>query len=272
MWACEIKADSLHPDYHDNRITTVVATYPRVIHAEFLTHRVFSRNSASSRAIPAEKMIEAVEQNAFIPEEWGGNKPGMVAGEPVIDFIQDTCAREWRRARNEAVKYARRLAGMAIHKQWVNRLLEPFSWITTVITGNRWEGFFALRDHPHAQPEMQRLARMLRDALAASKPRMLRHGEWHLPFVDADEAREWSLERCKWVGAGRLARVSYLTHDGERDPAKDVALAERLAAERPIHASPFEHVATPRKPGGVANNTPGWRQMRQDVEASVSAR
>ena len=266
MWACEIKADSLHPDYPDNRLTTVVATYPRVIHAEFLTHRVFSRNAASSRAIPTAKLIEQVEQYPYIPEEWGANKPGMQAGEPVIDFNADASSREWRRARTEAVKYAKRLDAYVVHKQWVNRLLEPFSWITTVITGNEWGGFFALRDNPQAMPEMQRLARMIREAMAGSTPKRLDHGQWHLPFVDAEEAKEWSTERCKWVGAGRLARVSYLTHDGERDPSKDVALAERLAAERPIHASPFEHITTPTRDLTRRNNTPGWRQMRQDIE------
>lgn len=266
MWACEVKADSIHPDDPGNRLTTVVATYPRCIHAEVLTHRVFSRNAASSRAIPASRMIEAVESNPYIPETWGGNKPGMVAGEPVSEGTAACALREWKRAIRDAARAAKALEALVIHKQWINRLLEPFAWITTVITGNQWDGFFALRDHPAAMPEMQRLARMLREAIAGSTPKVVPHGQWHIPFLDPEESADWSTERCRQVAAGRLARVSYLTHDGRRCPDDDVKLAERLASERPIHASPFEHIATPIRPDLRRNNTPGWRQMRQDVE------
>jgi thymidylate synthase ThyX len=64
----KIVADSISPQGH--RITTMLLTFPRFILAELNTHRVFSRNSASSRAIPFEKMVKMVEEDPFIPIAW----------------------------------------------------------------------------------------------------------------------------------------------------------------------------------------------------------
>ena len=49
-----IAADSIN--VKGKRITTFIVTMPRIVLAELNTHRVFSRNSASSRAIPFTKM------------------------------------------------------------------------------------------------------------------------------------------------------------------------------------------------------------------------
>jgi hypothetical protein len=57
----KILADSISPD--GVRLTTLEVVMPRIVLAEFNTHRMLSRNSASSRAIPIEKMIRMVIPN-----------------------------------------------------------------------------------------------------------------------------------------------------------------------------------------------------------------
>lgn len=267
-FACRVECDSVSPE--GIRLTTFVVTYPRIIHAELLTHRSFSRNSASSRAIPVEKMIRMVEEDPYIPSEWGRNQKGMQAGENLSSEQSKVAEAMWRSALARAVSSASHLTDLGVHKQLVNRLLEPFSWITVIITATDWANFFALRCHPDAHPEFQKIARMMWTAMAASTPAKLDWGWWHLPFVDREELAQvcadstgQTRERHKLISAGRSARVSYLTHDGKRDPQADVDLAQRLIAETPRHASPFEHVATP-KPGRHANFQ-GWRQFRLDI-------
>lgn len=270
-FAARVECDSINED--GQRLTTMVVTYPRCIHAEMLTHRDFSRNSSSGRAIPVEKMIQRIKEDPFIPAEWGTNQKGMQAGEPLGPVAAEDARGEWLDARDFAVDSARYLADLGVHKQIVNRLLEPFGWITVIITATAWDNFFKLRCHPTAQPEMQTIAGMMRTARDASVPEPISTGEWHLPFVTAEEAKQLAdrtvassieirdasvWDQLIWIGAGRCARVSYLTHDGRRDLDADNDLARRL--ERDGHWSPFEHVATPA-PGRHANFS-GWRSFR----------
>lgn len=259
-FACRIECDSVSPA--GDRLTTMVVTYPRIIHAEMLTHRVFSRNSSSSRAIPVDKMIAAIEKDPYVPSVWGSNRRGMQAGVPVGN--PEYCRMKWDHALSEAVISARSLVSAGVHKQIVNRLLEPFSWITVIITATEWDNFFALRCHPDAHPDMQTIAGMMRDALAASEPTPLNYGCWHLPFVLQSE---WlrGIDDSKRISAGRCARVSYLTHDGKRDVEADLALAERLIVDK--HSSPLEHQATPvRICDRVRGSFRGWRQFRHEIE------
>lgn len=262
-----ILADSVSPA--GVRLTTVEATYPRIVHAEVMTHRMFSRNAASSRAIPVEKLIAAVQIDPFVPEKFGTNKPGMQAGDALIGIDHLSAAAAWIDARDAAVRRAKELGRIGVHKQLVNRLLEPFQWYTTLITATEWENFFALRCHPDAQPEIQRIAVLIREAMAESTPTPVEPGDWHLPLVpDMAELRAacYSVEDIRRISAGRCARVSYLTHHGERDPLADIALCERLAASG--HMSPLEHVATPaldyqNPTSQFYGNFRGWKQMRK---------
>lgn len=249
-YSCRVLADSVGPN--GVRLTTIEASYPRLVHAELMTHRVFSRNTASSRAIPIQKMIERVKDDPVIPIHWGRNQKGMQA-EAEIGASAQVCAQDsWLEARDLAVTKAQELLQLGVHKQVVNRLLEPFMWVTCIITATEWDNFFGLRCHPDAQPEIRHIAEMIRAARAASVPRVLRVHQWHLPLVGVDEP---DLVACEAfaattdnpartlarVSAGRCARVSYLTHDGARDPAADLALCERLLASG--HMSPLEHPA-----------------------------
>lgn len=250
------------------RLTTLEVTFPRFVLAEFNTHRVFSRNSASSRAVPTSKLLEKVANDPALPLEWGRNKPGMSADEVLTPEEEERAKRTWLSARDAALAHARSLSELKVHKQDVNRLLEPFLWHTVIVTSTEWKNFFTLRCAVTAQPEIREAAQRMRAALAASEPRAVGYGEWHLPLVQDDE-RSLDIETQKKISAARCARVSYLTHAGTREIEKDAELHDRLKRER--HLSPFEHVATPAHDAHFYANLRGWVQMRRDVEAEWSA-
>lgn len=144
MIKAEVIADS--KNRFGNRITTMVVTFPRIILAEFNTHRMFSRNSASSRAIPLRKMVESIRNNPFIPIAWQKDHSGM-QGSEYLQYEQDneTLKRQWLLARDYALESAGRLWDNQVTKQLCNRLLEPFMWHTVIVTATEWENFFALR-------------------------------------------------------------------------------------------------------------------------------
>jgi thymidylate synthase ThyX len=260
-----VLADSVSPA--GIRLTTLEVRFPRFILSEFNTHRVFSRSSASARAVPTKKMLERVLDNAAMPVEWGVNKPGMSASETLTTEQAEEAKAEWLRARDSAVEHVRNLQKYNVHKQVINRILEPFLWHTVIVTATEWANFFSLRLAENAQPEIRVAAQHMRAAMDASKPVPVALSEWHLPLIQDDE-RSLPIEQLKKVSAARCARVSYLTHDGKRDLEKDIELCERLWSDR--HLSPFEHVATPSGNGEFQANFRGWRQMRKELEEQSS--
>jgi len=249
------------------RITTLELEYPRFIHAEVLTHRQFSRNSASSRAVPVGDMIETVLSNPAQPVFWGKQQSGMQAR----DEIDDTSVAEtyWNAARYSAVDYAQTLKGLSLHKQIVNRVTEPFQMIRVVVTSTEWVNFFELRDHEDAQPEIQSLAKAMGQAFQESKPMQLYAGDWHVPYVTRhqDEAGqifygdEVILDRAsaRLISASCCAQVSYRLQD--RSLQKAERIAKRLLQARPWHASPFEHQATPMRSGSFLDVEKGVTHM-----------
>jgi thymidylate synthase ThyX len=240
--------------------------YPRFIHSELMTHRVFSRNAASSRAIPIKKMIEAVREDPAMPLWWGRNQSGMQAREQLDASAQRAAEQEWRAALADALAHAERLASSEInlHKQLVNRILEPFAWITVIITATEWANFFTQRTHEDAQPELKHIADLMLAAYRTSAPQPLAHGEWHAPLIQPDETA-LDVEQRKRISVARCARVSYLTHEGKRDISKDLDLYERLVEGGANgHWSPFEHVATPGIDAQTwSGNLRGWEQFRK---------
>lgn len=261
MFQANIILDSLAPS--NCRLTTFTLTYPRFIHAEFMTHRVFSRNASSSRAIPVSKMIEEIKKNYVEPEFWGKNQKGMQA-EQELNGAEITMARSiWLKQRDGAIEAAQALADLGCHKQITNRILEPFMNITVICTATDYDNFFSLRCHPDAQPEIQKLAFMMRDALENSTPKKLQTSEWHIPFIQPDE-QHMDLEVKKKISVARCARVSYLTHDGKRDIEKDLELYERLiTGSGKGHWSPTEHVAMAIDQPTRSGNFTGWVQYRK---------
>ncbi len=272
--------DSISPD--GVRLCTMQVTFPRIVLAEFNTHRVFSRNSASSRAIPFAKMLDRVMSDPFIPDEFGANQRGMQAAEPLSGSDHDSAVRSWIAACDNAVNRALILAELNVHKGLANRLIEPFMWHTVIITATEWGNFFALRCHPAAQREIRLIAEMMKELYDESQPQPVNYGEWHMPYVLAEEREKYNIETLKKMSVARCTRVSYMTHGTDHiDVEKDLALCDRLAGLG--HMSPFEHVARPLdlRPGDLdlercggdstrANpwqpgNFRGWHQMRKDL-------
>ncbi len=270
-FGARVLCDSVSPD--GVRLTSMEVTLPRIVLAEFNTHRVFSRNSASSRAIPVEKMLQKVMDDPFIPVYWGKNQKGMQAEQELTEEEQKTAEEAWLIGRSHAVADAVRLLEMGVHKQITNRLLEPWLWHTIICTATEWDNFWALRCNKDAQPEIKRAAELMREAYNASVPSPLNYGEWHLPLVDPSEAFDFQVsgvtveDICK-ISAGRCARVSYLTHDGKRDPKADIELCDRLL--KAGHLSPFEHAATPMLcedfvTSAFCGNFRGWVSLRKTI-------
>lgn len=258
------------------RLTTLQLRYPRFIHPEFMTHRVFSRNASSSRAIPTPKLIEQVRRTPAMPVHWGRNQPGMQAEVEVDAQTQARAEAEWRSAAEEAAYAAVRMHELGVHKQVVNRLLEPFLHIEVIVTATEWSNFFALRAHPDAQPEIHALALAMRHAMNGSRPRTVNASRddpegWHLPYIAPDERKGEKAVFLAKVSAARCARVSYLTHAGEKpNIEKDLVLFQRLIGAQPPHASPVEHQAFPLRAASLwSRNLRGWRQFRSLLEEEL---
>ena len=265
-YACDIIADSMSPA--DHRLTTFQITFPRFILAEFNTHRVLSRNSASSRAIPVNKRIEAILESPFVPAAFGAKQRGMQAGDALAEKDQEACRKVWLGAMQDMVRHARRLVEIGVHKQWANRLLEPFAWHTVIVTATEWENYFALRVSEHAQPEIFTISDMMQKVMGESQPEQLTYGQWHLPLAgDKFEDPPDTEFRVK-LSTARCARVSYLTHEGVRDADKDIGLYERLTNNG--HMSPTEHPARPMTEEELSKsqwcgNFRGWVQHRKEI-------
>ena len=278
--SCSVKIIEDSISEEGKRITTLQLKYWRAIHGEVMTHRVFSRNASSSRAIPVNKMIEQVRNDPAGPIHWGKNIPGMQSKEELIGYQLDEAQILWNIAAENAADVAEGMASIGLHKQVANRILEPFQWMHVVVTATEFDNFFALRVHPDAQPEIQQLASMMQQGMRHSAPKLLKAGEWHLPYVTEEERQTTSIELLKKVSAARCCRVSYLKHDGGKaDIEEDLQLCERLAGSIPIHASPFEHQSTPDKlvyPNGdwespeLHGNFVGWIQYRKEIESEFN--
>lgn len=265
--SAEIIADSIS---HSNiRLTTMRLVYPRCVHAELMTHRVFSRNASSSRAIPVARMIRDVINDPFVPLHWGANQSGMQARQELTGWRKRGMVGLWHTAKWLAVGSAWTAMKLGAHKQLVNRLLEPFGHITVLVTATDWANFFALRNHPDAEPHIQLLAQAMQSAMAASYPNFLATGEWHLPFIDKPVSDGIETELALKCSVARCARVSYNNHDGTRpNLAVDVMLHDKLVGSSPLHASPAEHQAkaVAKVPRGKTSNLRGWVQYRKRLQ------
>lgn len=266
-----VVADSISPQ--GKRITTFELEYPRIIHSELMTHRLFSRNAMSSRAIPIKKMIEQVYHNPAMPVKFGKNQPGMQdAGEHtnalMYEFAGKTYVNSaemaWRAAGQTACIFAEAFADAGYHKQIANRLLEPFQRMKTVLTATDFENFWWLRVDKDADPTIFALAEAMKKAFDESDPELLYPGQWHTPYVDhlvtvGEQASEDTFEYCvldennkpviltleeaKAISASCCAQVSYRVLNNTKDKALDIY--GKLLSGNKVHASPFEHQATP---------------------------
>ncbi len=268
MISAKVLLDSINKA--GDRLTTMEVTFPRFVLAEFNTHRVFSRNSASSRAIPIQKIIKAVMESPVIPVWWGKNQPGMQAEVELVGEERAAAEAAWLRARDRAVESAQDMLACGVHKQLTNRILEPWLYTTVIATSSKYNNFDFLRCDPHAQPEMRVAAEHMRAARAASTPKLLGWGEWHIPGVTDAERELIDTPTLLKIATSRMARVSYLTHDGIRDVSEDIAMHDDRLAKNG-HWSPFEHSAKAvlgyeAKYQQPSNFHPSWWQYRKSFE------
>lgn len=223
-----------------NRLTTFEVEMPRIILAEWNTHRLFTRSSASSRAVPVQKMLDRVMNEPYIPTVWGKNQKGMSAAEEILGEDAVECERNWLWARDAMVNATEKLMKLGLHKQTANRLLEPFMWHKVINTATEYSNFLALRDDKNAHPDIQIVAHAMREMLDSNTPTFRKVGEWHTPYAQDNEEFNGKM---KEITTGRCARVSYLTHDGKPDPVADIDLHDRILSSG--HMAPFEHAARP---------------------------
>lgn len=261
-----IVADSVSPK--GVRMTTMEIEYPRFILAELNTHRMLSKNSASSRAIPVKAMHEQIRQAPAGPVYWGKNQPGMKAREELgANDIADARFM-WQRAMQDALHWAGTMADrLQLHKQIANRITEPWMTMKTVISGTEWANFFWLRDHADAQPEIAALAQKMREAYDASTPQLLNPGEWHVPYVNTYRDSHTGVlhyldgkdtyiteEEARIISSSCCAQVSYRKNDDSYEKA--LKIYKQLIESEPAHASPVEHQATPMDLNTYCNYEP----------------
>ncbi len=257
----KIIADSVNP--RDSRITSWILKYPRFIHSELMTHRAFSRNAASSRAIPFKKMLDNIRRDPATFERWGAEQKGMQSGEQ-IDFSGQAKIK-WDEMAFDACMEAENLADLGLHKSICNRALEPYAHMTTLVTATDMRNFFGLRAHPDAMPEFQVLAYRMLDLYLKSEPTPLKWGEWHLPFGDM-MYQDATVAQKLMVVTARAARISYDNFEGPSTLEKDIFRHDALRDSG--HWSPFEHPAQacvdayPRSNFDVGGSS-GWYQYRK---------
>lgn len=255
-----------------SRLTTMEITYPRFILAEFNTHRMFSRNSASSRAIPFVKMQGNL---TAVPVRFGQANKGMQdKGENfdakiVIEewnYVLDKKVEKmysqteiWNNSLEDAKRWSQAFYNAGYHKQVYNRLTEPFQMMKTVVSATEWSNFFWLRDDEAADPSIAELARCMKQAYEQSEPQVLQAGQWHLPYVETQTATNGekiyiiefpedagdpvcvSLEDAIKVSCARACAVSFRKTDYDLNKSKEVF--ERLVGDERKHSSAMEHAA-----------------------------
>jgi hypothetical protein len=250
-------------------IIAIHTRHPRIIHSEWMTHRVFSRNARSSRAVPVTTMLKEIRETPFVPWHWGKNQKGMQAAEECNEIIKTDrrvmgarglsyAPREredaWLLARDNAVEIAEAFSDAGYHKQIANRLLEPFMWIDVLTTSTSWANFLHLRDHKDAEPHFRDLAQMVKEAIEKAEFQTLEPGEWHRPYIEDQDliavgqqniSHEERCEMFTKLSVARCARISYAPFDGDASLKKELERYDLLVGSDPLHASPAEHQATP---------------------------
>ena len=284
IWA-EVVKDSIN--VYGDRVTTFRLHYHRYIHSEFMTHRMVSKNASSSRAIPVAKQLQTIRENPASPIHWGLNEPGMQAStegdKPVWGIQKDDCMTPqgaWNYAAQCATSVSEAMwdDGKGYHKQIVNRIAEPFTFMNVVASATDWENFFWLRLHKDAQPEICELARVMYEAREASEPFTLKADEWHLPYVDQfrdtegmlqycdyDGEEMYSLEEAMKISASCCAQASYRKLDQSLDKA--LSLFDRLVGGEPLHASPFEHQCKPFSSSEYAARLAASKLLLENIDS-----
>lgn len=263
------------------KLWTFELFFPRCILSEQNTHRKFSRNTGSSRAIPVMKMLKTLMMIPFVPLFWGLNKSGMQSAETMSDFKATLAAMLWKAHFWITYLIVYLLSKLGLHKQWTNRLLEPHSYIRQVVTTDDWENYFNLRIHDDAQPEIILLALLIKEQvdhieatngfrMVSNKQGLHNAQNWHLPYITQEERQKHRAQPLflAKISAARCARTSYLTQEGMvPNVERELNTFRKLAEASPIHASPLEHQAYPAVNGETkSRNFQGFIQYRAYYE------
>jgi hypothetical protein len=247
------------------RLATFVIKIPKFIWGHIISHRALSRNSASSRAIPAKRVRNSVLKTPFLPIYFGENKPGMQSGKRLTGLRLWVSKKIWLWSRYVPVFFHYLGDKIGIHKEVLNRMIEPWLMIDIIVSGTEWNNFLVLRNNQEAQPETRNVAEQIDFLLKNTKPEILKTGEWHLPFI-LDNEQPLDLETKKKISAARCARVSYSLFDGKKsDISSDLRLCEKLSSSG--HWSPFEHSAEALKKKERIGNFIGWKQYRKEFKS-----
>lgn len=244
------------------KITTLVLEYPRVIHAQLLTHRVFSKNSSSSRAVPIKSAIDQIDQNPaqYIWTENQSGMSGQVITDPVkLNKINEAMTNLWNQVKQTVLYLGSKESegGLNVHKQNAARPLEYYQNIRIVLTSTEWENWDWLRIDSAAQPEIALLAKLIKEARESGDYLKLVEGEWHVPFIvrkvnpSTDELTyhhpethaELSIQEAKELSMSICAQTSFRKEDYSDEKTENVI--GKLFTGKKVHASPSEHQATP---------------------------
>lgn len=250
-------------EFQKHSVKTWHLMYPRFIHSEMMTHKAFSRSAASSRAIPVKRVLEQVWYSPALPIKWGYNQPGMQASVDMQGFRMNLMRNLWQLCGRVVCCFVWVMMKLRLHKQVANRLLEPWQLMQVTLTTVHVANFFNLRIHKDAQPEIHHLAVLMKNSLNGRTPKLLKKGEWHLPWIqekdhvlaklflkkgrvtrDEPSTREIYSVLLK-MSAARCARSSYANFNGERTVEGDLATYSKLVESEPVHASPCEHQVSP---------------------------
>lgn len=276
----KVIADSINA-HNGVRITTFEYEAPRFILAEINTHRVFSRNAASSRAIPVKTILKQIWKSPFTPTYWGKNQGGMQADRQLSGLSLTAAKILWNLSSKFACCFAYLLNKSGMHKQLVNRVVEPWMMVKGVITATDLDNWYDLRMHKDAQPEIQDLAKKMNLAQIQSTPKIIYQNQWHVPYVTTVEdgigefatqkyfdydGKEIPLDLALKISSSCCAQVSYRKNDTSVEKAE--AIFDRLITSRPLHASPMEHaaVAMATNRDFFYANFRGWKQYRKTIE------
>lgn len=249
----------------EHRLASLRLRYWRAIHAELMTHRVFSRNAGSSRAIPVKRMLKQIWNDPAGPIHWGANQSGMQANEQLTGWRLWAAKKVWRLAARFAAFFSWLEMKIGLHKQVANRITEPYQYINVMVTSTDWDNFFHLRCHPDAQPEFQELALKMQDALEEAPYEVMHEGDWYLPWILPEE-EDLPLDVKLKLSTARSARISYEPFDGNASIEKECERHDKLVASEPIHASPTEHAAECTGDSTRWANFTGFRQYRWLIE------
>lgn len=246
-----ILADSFNAATRTRLTTFLLPRFPKILWQQFLTHRIlgkegaydFSKNTASSRAIPVKKVIEGIRQDPYIPD-WRAKQKGMGGMDTLTQEQKDKATAKWLYQMEESIRTAEALHNdLGVSKQDANRCLEPWMRIPCIVSATEWDNFFFLRTQldPIVQADVRAAAMEMQALMQSSEPRILQPGDWHIPFVDFHVSGDLPLSHKLMMSAARCARGSYANHFGGFSLDEDLRLCRELDNDK--HDSPLEHQA-----------------------------